>query len=51
MVPYLPDFYENIRLISKTLSEYQKQSYWLEKTTIVFLDPPKKVRVIFVRYS
>ena len=41
MVPYFLDFHENIRL-SKTLSEYQEQPYPLEKTTIVFLDPPKK---------
>ena len=41
MVPYFLDFHENTRL-SKTLSEYQEQPYPLEKTTIVFLDPPKK---------
>ena len=41
MAPYFLDFHENIRL-SKTLSEYQEQPYPLEKTTIVFLDPPKK---------
>ena len=41
MVPYFLDFHENIRF-AKTLSEYQEQPYPLEKTTIVFLDPPKK---------
>ena len=51
MAPYFLDFHENIRL-SKTLSEYQERSYPLEKTTIVFLDPPKKpsnIRRIFMR--
>ena len=38
---YFVDFHENIRF-SKTLSEYQEQPYPTEKTTIVFLDPPKK---------
>ena len=50
MVPYFLDFHENIRF-SKTLSGYQEQSYPLEKTTIVFLDPPKKacnIRKIFM---
>ena len=41
MVPYFLDFYENIRF-SKTPSEYQEQLYPTEKSTIVFLDPPKK---------
>ena len=41
MFPYFLDFHGNIRF-SKTLREYQEQSYPLEKTTIVFLDPPKK---------
>ena len=41
MVPYFLDFHENIRF-SKTLSEYQEQPYPIEKTTILFLDPPKK---------
>ena len=50
MVAYLLDFYEKIRF-SKTLGEYQVQPYPLEKTTIVFLDPPKKIRVTFVWYS
>ena len=49
MVIYLLDFHENIRL-SKTLSEYHEQPYTLKKTTIVFLDPPKKMRVTFVGY-
>ena len=43
MVTYLLDFYENIRF-SKTLSEYPEQSYPLEKTAIVFLDPHKKCK-------
>ena len=41
MVAYLLDFHENIRF-SKTLGEYQEKPYPLEKTTIAFLDPPKK---------
>ena len=41
MVLYFLDFLENIRF-SKTLREYQEQPYPLEKTTNVFLDPPKK---------
>ena len=40
MVPYLLDFHENIKF-SKALSEDQEQPYPIEKTTIVFLDPPK----------
>ena len=44
----------NIRF-SKTHSEYQKQPYPLEKTTIAFLDPPKKnacnIRRIFMENS
>ena len=40
MVACLLDFHENIRF-SKTLGEYQEQPHLLEKTTIVFLDPPK----------
>ena len=47
MVVCLLDFHEKIRF-SKTLGEYQVQLYPLEKTTIVFLDPPKKMRVTFV---
>ena len=50
MVPYFPDFHENIRVLN-TLSEYQEQPYPIEKTTIVFLDPPKKtcnIRRIFM---
>ena len=47
MVTY---FHENIRF-SKTLSEHQEQSNPLEKTTIVFLDPPIKMPVTFVGYS
>ena len=50
MVPYFLDFHENIRF-PKTTSEYQEQPYPLEKTTIVFLDPPKKacnIRRIFM---
>ena len=50
MATYFLDFHENIRF-SKTLSEYQEQSYPLEKTAILFLDPPKKFHVIFVGYS
>ena len=42
-------FYENIRF-SKTHSEYQEQPYLLEKTTIVLLDPPKKMHVTFIGY-
>ena len=49
IVPYFLDFHENIRF-SKTLIEYQEQPYPLEKTTTVFLDPPKK-HVTFVGYS
>ena len=41
--------HENIRF-SKTHSEYQEQPYPLEKTAIVFLDPPKKMHVKFVGY-
>ena len=41
MVTYLLDFHENIRF-SKTPAEYQENPYLLEKTTFVFLDPPKK---------
>ena len=51
MVPYFLDFHENIKF-SKTLREYQEQSYPLEKTTIVFLDPPKRacnIRRIFMK--
>ena len=44
------DFHENIRF-SKTISECQEQSYPLEKNTFVFLDPPRKTHVTFVRYS
>ena len=40
----------NIRF-SKTLSEYKEQPYLLEKLTILFLDPPTKMRVTFVGYS
>ena len=50
MLPYFLDFHENIRF-SKTLSEYQEQPYPLKKTTVVFLDPPKKacnIRRIFM---
>ena len=39
-VTYLLDFHENI-VFSKTFSVDQEQPYSLEKTTIVFLDPPK----------
>ena len=49
MVPYFPDFRENIRFLN-ALSEYQEQPYPIEKTSIVFLGPPKK-RVTFVGYS
>ena len=45
MVPYFLDFHENIRF-SKTLSKYQEQLCPIEKTTLVFLDPPKKARNI-----
>ena len=48
MVTYLIDLHENIRF-SKTFS-YQKQPYPLKKTAIVFLEPPKKMRVTFVGY-
>ena len=41
MITYLLDFHGNIRF-SKALSEYQGQPCLLEKTTVVFLDPPKK---------
>ena len=44
------DFHEYIRF-SKTHSDYQEQSYPLEKTTIVFLDPPRKMNVTFVNYT
>ena len=49
MVPCFLDFHENNRF-SKTLSEYQKQLYLIEKTAFVFVDPPKKKkkRVTFV---
>ena len=47
MVPYLLDFHENIRF-SKTLNEYQEQTDPIEKTTIVFLDPPK-IKVCNIR--
>ena len=50
MVPYFLDFYENIRF-SKTPSECQKQLYPTEKSTIVFLDPPKKKSVTSVGHS
>ena len=50
MVPYFLDFHENIRF-SETLNEYQEQPYPIEKTTIIFLDPLKKKRVTFERYS
>ena len=36
---------------SKTQSEYQEQPCPPEKTTIVFLDPPKKIHVTFAGYS
>ena len=32
-------------------SEYQEQPYPLEKTTIEFFDPPKKMQVTFGRCS
>ena len=48
MIPYLLDFHENIRL-SKTLNEYQEQSHPIEKATILFLNPPKKSVITFVR--
>ena len=41
MVQYFLDFCEYVRF-SETLSEYQEQPYPIEKTTIMFLDPPKK---------
>ena len=41
--------HENIRF-SKTHSEYYEQPYPLEETAIVFLDPTKKMHVIFVGY-
>ena len=50
MVAYLLDFHENIRF-SKTFREYQEQPYPLKVTTIVFLDPSKKMRVTFVGHS
>ena len=54
MVTYLLDFHEYIRF-SKILSEYQEQPHPLEKTTIVFLDSPKKnacnIRRIFMEQS
>ena len=50
MVTILLHSHKKIRL-SKTLSEYQEQPYALEKTIIVFLDPPKKICVTFVGYS
>ena len=47
MITYLLDYHKNIRF-SKTLSQYQQQFYYpLEKTTIAFLDPPKKMRVTY----
>ena len=51
MVPYILDFHQNIRLILKALSQYQEQPYLLEKTTIVFHDPPKNLRVTLIGYS
>ena len=46
--------HENIRF-SKTHSEYQKQPYPLEKTTIVFFDPSKtnayNIRRTFMEHS
>ena len=50
MVTYLLDFHENIRF-SKTLSEYKEQPYPMEKTIVVFPDPPKKMQVTPVGYS
>ena len=41
---------KNIRF-SKTHSEHQEQPYPLEKTSIVFLDLPKRMHVTFVGYS
>ena len=35
----------------KIHNEYQKQPYPLEKTSIAFLDPPKRTYVTFVGYS
>ena len=49
MDTYLLDLHENVRFL-KTLSEYQEQPYPLEKTTIIFLDPPKKMHVTFAGY-
>ena len=43
-------FHENSKF-SKTHSEYQEQPYPLEKTTIAFLDPPKRMHVTFEGYS
>ena len=34
-----------------THNEYKKQPYPPQKTTIVFLDPLKKMHVTFVEYS
>ena len=53
MVPYLLDFHENIRF-SKTLKKYQEQPYPIEKTTIAFLDLPKRacnIHRIFMEQS
>ena len=47
MIVYVLEFHENLM----TLGEYQEQPYPLEKTIIVFLDSPKKMRVTFVGYS
>ena len=44
------DFHENVRF-PKTRSEYQQQPYPLEKTTIVFLDPPRKMHLTFLKCS
>ena len=44
------DFHKNIRF-SKTLREYQEEPYPIEKTAVVFLDPPKKMRVTFVGFN
>ena len=53
MVPYFLDFHESIRF-SKTLSEYEEQSYPTEKITIAFLDPTKKKRasqgIFYINY-
>ena len=35
----------------KALSKYHEQSYRLEKTANLFLDPHKKIQVTFVGYS